>query len=625
MSTYSSSHIPTTNTVLFNNEDYEEYEYPVSADGTLVVMVVKAKHLPNRRKLDKQSPYVVARIGTEARKTEADFRAGQTPEWTSEMRFHLSREKKSILKIDVLDETKGDPTPIGSTEIDVSVVFTEPDNKEDGKYIYDKWFDLSFGGRRAGLLYLEMTFYPSAPVLPPKIPIHHDNVVVINEPDYDPLRSSTRSSSPSKYKDLPTAPFSASPSVLPERKQVNHPAKNSPKHSVADDVFVTLESSNTSKSSSVFLKRFLKTGHISGTSSTNSDRQVFVSESTSPEKSKGHKKYSLKFSKFADKFQSKQPISTLWKGAHESMAAPGSDHPKVYSSLNMRRSVSPLSDYGSNDLDQLQRDLSGSEMHHHSRSQSLEQHDDVVVDDDLYKPLPKLAFESTSAPPPPPHLIASTQSIPSRQTRSPKPLESAAASGSGSGSFSGLSSRSPRRKPPPPAQNESYSMNSRSNIDLSKSTAIPFSADSIGADEDEIDIMPTQVYMLDQKVKSLSIPSDDLLVVQMNQDEIDPKYYAPTPTEQFNKSQRLHNGNATRDDLKVDLRTSETGYLGNGSFSPSIFERAVRHNWDDVSDVDYNEFNKPEVPPKIPKGLSEREYYVLEREKYLNDMNGNRT
>ena len=55
MSTYSSSHIPTTNTVLFNNEDYEEYEYPVSADGTLVVMVVKAKHLPNRRKLDKQS------------------------------------------------------------------------------------------------------------------------------------------------------------------------------------------------------------------------------------------------------------------------------------------------------------------------------------------------------------------------------------------------------------------------------------------------------------------------------------------------------------------------------------------------------------------------------------------
>lgn len=122
MSTYSSSHIPTTNTVLFNNEDYEEYEYPVSADGTLVVMVVKAKHLPNRRKLDKQSPYVVARIGTEARKTEADFRAGQTPEWTSEMRFHLSREKKSILKIDVLDETKGDPTPIGSTEIDVSVV-----------------------------------------------------------------------------------------------------------------------------------------------------------------------------------------------------------------------------------------------------------------------------------------------------------------------------------------------------------------------------------------------------------------------------------------------------------------------------------------------------------------------
>ena len=58
-----------------------------SANGTLVIIVCRGKHLPNRRKLDKQSPYVSLRLGTIAKKTSAHFRAGQTPEWTQEIRF----------------------------------------------------------------------------------------------------------------------------------------------------------------------------------------------------------------------------------------------------------------------------------------------------------------------------------------------------------------------------------------------------------------------------------------------------------------------------------------------------------------------------------------------------------
>ncbi|KAL6454363.1 hypothetical protein SBY92_003827 [Candida maltosa Xu316] len=131
--------------------------------------------------------------------------------------------------------------------------------------------------------------------------------------------------------------------------------------------------------------------------------------------------------------------------------------------------------------------------------------------------------------------------------------------------------------------------------------------------------MPTQVYMLDQRVKSLKLGA-----VKINNDEIDPQYYAPTPTEHFNRSQRLQNGGVTKDDLKVDFRTSETGYLGNGNFSPSVFQRAVKHNWDESSDIDYNDFNKPDVPPKIPQGLTEMEYYLLEKDKYLRDIRGNR-
>lgn len=49
--------------------------------GTLVVVVDRAKNLPNRRTMGKQDPYCAARLGKEARKTETDKRGGQTPRW----------------------------------------------------------------------------------------------------------------------------------------------------------------------------------------------------------------------------------------------------------------------------------------------------------------------------------------------------------------------------------------------------------------------------------------------------------------------------------------------------------------------------------------------------------------
>ena len=644
------------------NED--ENDHTATADGTLVVMVIRAKHLPNRRKLDKQSPYVVARIGTVAKKTLAAFRAGQTPEWTHEMRFELSRERKPILKIDVLDETKNDPTPIGNVEIDASIIFTNPENNENGKYIYDKWYDLTLNGRRAGMIYLEMTFYPTAPVLPPKIPIDHpEEMVVVNERDqYDTVSAmgqSMRSMNSSKYKDLPSPP-------LNQQQQQSYLSKLEGNHSVADDVFVNLENSNTSKTSSIFLKKFSKySGGVTSTNSTNIDREVFVSSELDKNQDnnskKGAKKYTSKLAKLTDKFQSKQPISTLWKNnesmsdntnidAHQSSTTTtgtGTTNaaPKVFSSFNTRRSVSPLSDYGSNDLDQLQRDLSHTQISDGHGSEHYNNREDNQIDNSLYKPLPEIEFNSP--PVPPPHLIVSNTEDNYYKSND---------------NINASSSTSPRRKPPPQLLSSSSSPKANNakkspstngfspTFDLTKSTAIPFSADTIGIDDDDDegvdslknrkDILPTQVYLLDQPVKSLSFPSntnDGLSSsININSDEIDPKYYAPTPSEHFNRSQRFNNNNITKDDLKIDFRTNQTGYLGNGNFSPSVFQRAVKHNWDDLStttngDIDYNEFSgdssaseKPEVPPKIPKGLTETEYYILEKEKYLRDLRGNR-
>lgn len=49
--------------------------------GTLVVIVDRAKNLPNRKTIGKQDPYAAARLGKEAKKTTTDIRGGQTPKW----------------------------------------------------------------------------------------------------------------------------------------------------------------------------------------------------------------------------------------------------------------------------------------------------------------------------------------------------------------------------------------------------------------------------------------------------------------------------------------------------------------------------------------------------------------
>ena len=49
--------------------------------GTLVVVIDRAKNLPNRKTMGKQDPYCAARLGKEAKKTETDKRGGQTPKW----------------------------------------------------------------------------------------------------------------------------------------------------------------------------------------------------------------------------------------------------------------------------------------------------------------------------------------------------------------------------------------------------------------------------------------------------------------------------------------------------------------------------------------------------------------
>lgn len=49
--------------------------------GTLVMVVDRAKNLPNRKTIGKQNPYCAARLGKDAKRTDTDVRGGQTPKW----------------------------------------------------------------------------------------------------------------------------------------------------------------------------------------------------------------------------------------------------------------------------------------------------------------------------------------------------------------------------------------------------------------------------------------------------------------------------------------------------------------------------------------------------------------
>lgn len=497
-----------------------------SAEGTLVIMVCRAKHLPNRRKLDKQSPYVLLRINTIAKKTPSHFRAGQTPEWTFEIRFKLGRERKPIMRLDVLDETKYDPTPIGGTEIDCSKVFLDSANlQEGGKYIWDSWHDLEFRDKPAGKIYLEMTFYPSSPVVPPKIRLVDSSAAPASE----------------VFSEDKTAEFT-------------HLALSQQRSLALSDVFVSCE-----KKKSFSFRR------SDPEKPTRGEPSLLVEQKTTS------------FERFKNKFMSREKLPAFWSLGRKPKFSFVQEGP-----LSRRDSF----DFHALSLVTFRDKDNGTPPPPpppHSEYNLLappaieKLRSPIYHAEELEKLLPSSDYLASSPPPP----LPKTKLPNTSPSRSPKISPG----------------RSPGRKPPPSNPNE--------NVLTSKTTAVPFSAETFGVEEDDL---PTAVYQMGQQVKSLTVGISNKK--EPVEDAIDPKHYAPTPSEHLSKMFRLQTGQIQLEDVQVDLRTEQTGYLGEGKwntkrFSPSIFDR--------INDL----LDKPCPPPKIPQGQSEREYYVLEKENYF--------
>ncbi|GAA5866323.1 hypothetical protein JCM8547_000739 [Rhodosporidiobolus lusitaniae] len=176
--------------------------------GTLIVIIIRAKHLPNRVRIGKQNPYATVTYGLHKKRTAVIERGGQQPEWDAEFRFEILREGlggeeqvaaetaalvnsqggvgggpavpgkdgagvggktslltspqttgyppgKRVLKLACWADDAREPKLIGEGEMDI-----EPTIKAGQR---DEWIKLERKGRYAGEVYIESTWYSNEP------------------------------------------------------------------------------------------------------------------------------------------------------------------------------------------------------------------------------------------------------------------------------------------------------------------------------------------------------------------------------------------------------------------------------------------------------------------------------
>ncbi|KDE06197.1 hypothetical protein, variant [Microbotryum lychnidis-dioicae p1A1 Lamole] len=184
--------------------------------GLMVVIVIRAKNLPNRVKIGKQNPYCTLTYGMHKKRTETVERGGQQPTWDAEFRFEILRdsaEQTGAISGATVNKLGGVASAAGTVSDDGKVLsgFTNTaptagtstlnadtrgrkilklacwaDDPKDPKLVgegfleldstikkgaFDDWVKLERKGRYAGEVYLELTWYPKDP--PPQKPRRH--------------------------------------------------------------------------------------------------------------------------------------------------------------------------------------------------------------------------------------------------------------------------------------------------------------------------------------------------------------------------------------------------------------------------------------------------------------------
>ncbi|TFK93847.1 hypothetical protein K466DRAFT_561411 [Polyporus arcularius HHB13444] len=151
--------------------------------GTLIVVILKARNLPNKRHIGKQDPFCQVIFNGEKRRTKAIKRGGQHPEWDEEIRFELYEDVDDLPHVPGADPPppppksngKGppkvqggkfmalacyaddprEPDLIGESQVDLTEVLTKGET--------DEWFTIMHKEKYCGEVYLELTFWLDEP------------------------------------------------------------------------------------------------------------------------------------------------------------------------------------------------------------------------------------------------------------------------------------------------------------------------------------------------------------------------------------------------------------------------------------------------------------------------------
>ncbi|KAA6411413.1 MAG: hypothetical protein FRX48_04693 [Lasallia pustulata] len=183
--------------------------------GTLVVIVDRAKNLPNRKTMGKQDPYCAARLGKEAKKTETDRRGGQTPRWDQELRFTVHDSPDYYqLKVSVFNDDKRTDL-IGETWVPLDKVVVPGGGQND------LWHNLNCKGRYAGEIRIELTYYDIRPKEEPLETQQQESLSNGREHRGRDSVGGPRQAKPVKRRPLPPDPTDSSPlrPAMPDHTQ----------------------------------------------------------------------------------------------------------------------------------------------------------------------------------------------------------------------------------------------------------------------------------------------------------------------------------------------------------------------------------------------------------------------
>ncbi|KAG8990499.1 hypothetical protein FRB94_013344 [Tulasnella sp. JGI-2019a] len=120
--------------------------------GTINVVVLKARILPNKQGLRKQCSYCVLELNGETRRINVVNDVGDYIEWNEELQFPIyeGANDEKVITLSCHAEDPVQPTLIGERNVSLNNAFLS--GKSDG------WFGLMRKNRHVGEIYLKITF-----------------------------------------------------------------------------------------------------------------------------------------------------------------------------------------------------------------------------------------------------------------------------------------------------------------------------------------------------------------------------------------------------------------------------------------------------------------------------------